>query len=91
MEEFVDRLVSYVLPRIRDFRGLPGKLDGNGNYAIGLKDHTIFPEVPPAEAGRIFGLQIQFTMTGGDDEKSKVLLREIGMPFQRKNPSKTVD
>src|SRR3989344_2602369 len=50
MEAFLDRLVSYVLPRIRDFRGLPTKLDGRGNYAIGLKDHTIFPEVPAVEA-----------------------------------------
>jgi len=91
MEEFADRLISYILPRIRDFRGLPTKLDGKGNYAIGLRDHTIFPEVPPADAGRIFGLQIQFTISGGDDEKSRILLQEMGMPFQRKNPSKSVD
>jgi large subunit ribosomal protein L5 len=82
MEAFVDRLVSYVLPRIRDFRGLPTKLDGHGNYAIGLKDHTIFPEVPTTEAGKIFGLQIQITTTAGNDEAGRALLKHIGVPFQ---------
>lgn len=91
MEEFVDRLVSYVLPRIRDFRGIPSKLDGRGNYAIGLRDHTIFPEVPPVEAGRIFGMQIQFSISGGSDEASLALLRQIGMPFVRKKETKAVD
>lgn len=91
MEEFTDRLVSYVLPRIRDFRGIPSKLDGRGNYAIGLRDHTIFPEVPPVEAGRIFGMQIQFTISGGSDEASLALLRQIGMPFVRKKEAKMVD
>lgn len=82
MEEFLDRLISYVLPRIRDFQGLPAKLDGHGNYAIGLKDHTIFPELPPIEAGRIFGMQIQITMTGATDDSARLLLKEIGMPFR---------
>ncbi len=91
MEEFLDRLVSYVLPRIRDFRGLPMKLDGRGNYAIGLRDHTIFPEVPPVEAGRIFGLQIQLTISGGSDDASAALLRQIGMPFVRRKETKAVD
>ncbi len=83
MEEFLDRLVSYVLPRIRDFRGLPTKLDGHGNYAIGLKDHTIFPEVPSSDATRIFGLQIQITTTAGDDVRGRALLKQIGIPFVR--------
>jgi ribosomal protein L5 len=61
---------------------LPTKLDGHGNYAIGLKDHTIFPELPLSEAGRIFGLQIQITTTAGNDEVAKSLLRHMGMPFQ---------
>ncbi len=82
MEFFLDRLLSYVLPRIRDFRGLPTKLDGQGNYAIGLKDHTIFPEVPPAEAGKIFGMQIQITTTAKDDEQGRALLKQLGVPFQ---------
>jgi large subunit ribosomal protein L5 len=90
MEEFLDRLISYVLPRIRDFRGLPTKLDGRGNYAIGLKDHTIFPEVPPADAQKIFGMQIQITTTAGTDERGKALMKQIGMPFTPdRKPSKT--
>ena len=83
MEAFADRLISYVLPRIRDFRGLPAKMDGHGNYAIGLKDHTIFPELGTVDAGKIFGLQIQFTISGGQDDHSKALLTAMGMPFIR--------
>lgn len=89
MEEFLDRLVSYILPRIRDFRGIPTALDGHGNYAIGLKDHTIFPEVPSSDGVKIFGMQIQITTTAGTDAKGKALLRQIGLPFIRpvtKNP-----
>lgn len=82
MEEFVDRLVSYVLPRIRDFRGLPTKMDGHGNYAIGLKDQTVFPEIPNADIQKTFGLQIQITTTAKNDEEAKALLKQIGMPFR---------
>lgn len=82
MEEFVDRLVSYVLPRIRDFRGLPSKLDGHGNYAIGLKDQTVFPEIPNADLQKGFGLQIQLTTTAKTDEEAKALLKQIGMPLR---------
>ncbi len=89
MEEFLDRLVSYVLPRIRDFRGLPTTMDGHGNYAIGLKDHTIFPELPPVEAGRIFGMQIQITTNAGADEPARLLLKEIGMPFTSEKKEKS--
>lgn len=81
MEAFLDRLLSYVLPRIRDFRGLSTRLDGQGNYAIGLRDHTIFPEVPPPEAGKIFGLQVQITTTAGNDVAGRALMKAIGMPF----------
>ncbi|TSC58716.1 MAG: large subunit ribosomal protein L5 [Candidatus Peregrinibacteria bacterium Greene0416_19] len=87
MEAFLDRLLSYVLPRIRDFRGLPTKLDGHGNYAIGLKDHTIFPEVPSVDAAKIFGLQIQITTTAGDDTRGRALLKAIGMPFTPERPA----
>lgn len=88
MEEFLDRLVSYILPRIRDFRGLPTKLDGHGNYAIGLRDQSIFPELPPPEAGRIFGMQIQITTTAGRDDYARALLKQIGMPFVRDREKK---
>lgn len=83
MEEFLDRLISYSLPRIRDFRGLSTKLDGHGNYAIGLRDHTIFPEVPSVESGKIFGMQIQISTTAKNDAQGIALLRQIGMPFVR--------
>lgn len=82
MEEFLDRLVSYVLPRIRDFRGLPTKLDGHGNYAIGLKDHTVFPEIPALDVQKTFGFQIQITTTAGNDIAGKALLKQIGIPFR---------
>lgn len=82
MEAFVDRLVSYVLPRIRDFRGLPTKLDGHGNYAIGLTDHSIFPEIPSTDVTKTFGMQIQITTTAGNDAAGKALLKQIGMPFR---------
>ncbi|MBM3227359.1 50S ribosomal protein L5 [Candidatus Peribacteria bacterium] len=82
MEEFLDRLVSISLPRIRDFRGLPTKLDGQGNYAIGLKDHTIFPEIAPPEAGKIFGMQIQISLRNATDASATALLKHIGMPFK---------
>ncbi len=88
MEEFIDRLVSYVLPRIRDFRGLPTKLDGHGNYAIGLTDHTVFPEIPGSDMAKTFGLQIQITTTAGTDARGRALLKQIGIPFR---PERGVD
>ena len=82
MEEFLDRLIGYVLPRIRDFRGIPQKLDGHGNYAVGIKDHSIFPEVPLPDAKQIFGMQIQVSTTAGGDKEAFALLKRIGMPFK---------
>lgn len=89
MEAFLDRLVSYVLPRIRDFRGLPTKMDGNGNYAIGLKDHTVFPEIPASDLQKTFGLQIQITTTAKNDAEAKALLKQIGLPFRPERAAKT--
>jgi large subunit ribosomal protein L5 len=91
MHEFLDRLLSYAIPRIRDFRGLPTKLDGNGNYAIGLRDHSIFPEVPPPDAGKIFGMQIQVQTTAKNDDEALALLRAMGFPFRPEKESKEVD
>ena len=82
MEEFLDRLLSYALPRVRDFRGVTTKLDGHGNYAIGIRDQSIFPEVPPPDAKQIFGMQIQLTTTTDDDEEARALLKQIGVPFR---------
>lgn len=83
MYQFLDRLINYALPRIRDFRGLTPKLDGRGNFAIGLSDQSIFPEVPAPEANKIFGMQVQITTTAGNDERGSALLRQMGMPFKR--------
>lgn len=89
MEEFIDRLLSYVLPRIRDFRGVTSKLDGHGNYAIGIKDHSIFPEVPPPDANKIFGVQIQFTTNADADAPVRALLKHMGMPFKAEHTTKS--
>lgn len=83
MYNFLDRLISYALPRIRDFRGLNTKLDGRGNYAIGIVDQSIFPELPPPEANKIFGMQIQITTNAETDERGMALLKQIGLPFKR--------
>jgi large subunit ribosomal protein L5 len=90
MEEFLDRLISYVLPRIRDFRGLPTKLDGHGNYALGLKDHTVFPEIPAADIQKTFGLQVQITMKAKNDAEAKALLKQMGLPFRPEKKSATI-
>lgn len=88
MEEFLDRLISYVLPRIRDFRGLPSKLDGRGNYALGLQDHSVFPEIPAGDVMKSFGMQIQITTTAKDDAAAKALLKHIGMPLRPERKEK---
>ncbi|MDD5055470.1 MAG: 50S ribosomal protein L5 [Candidatus Peribacteraceae bacterium] len=93
MYNFLDRLIHYALPRIRDFRGLQPKLDGHGNFAIGIVDQSIFPELPAPEANKIFGLQVQITTTAGTDERGLALLRQMGVPFRKpakKAPSSVV-
>ncbi len=90
MYHFLDRLLHYALPRIRDFRGLSTKLDGHGNYAIGITDQSIFPELPAPEAHKIFGMQIQITTNAGTDERGMALLKQIGMPFRRPAKAATV-
>lgn len=89
MYNFLDRLIHYALPRIRDFRGLSTKLDGRGNYAIGIVDQSIFPELPPPEANKIFGMQIQITTDAGTDPRGMALLKQMGLPFKRPAPKKT--
>lgn len=91
MEEFVDRLVSYVLPRIRDFRGIPTQFDGHGNYALGLKEHTVFPEIPAIDVQKSFGLQIQVTTTAKTDAEAKALLKQVGFPFRPERSKKGAD
>ena len=82
MYEFMDRLFNVCLPRIRDFRGLPGKFDRQGNYAIGIVDHSIFPEIPPPDTQKIFGMQVQFCMRAQNETQSRALLKQIGVPFR---------
>ncbi len=89
MHNFLDRLIKYVLPRTRDFRGLKPQFDGRGNYALGIIDQSIFPELPPPEASKIFGMQIQITTNADTDERGLALLKQVGFPFRR--PVKKAD
>lgn len=83
MYEFVDRLCSVALPRVRDFRGLPtNAFDGRGNYTLGLKDQIIFPEVDYAKVEKLRGMNVTFVTTARTDEESRVLLASLGMPFR---------
>ena len=81
MWEFVERLVSAALPRIRDFHGISNRgFDGRGNYTLGIKDHSIFPELVEASAGHS-GMDITFVTSGKDNKAAKALLEALGMPF----------
>ncbi len=84
MWEFLDRLISVALPRVRDFRGVaPGSFDGRGNYTLGIKDHLIFPDVDYNKVNTSKGLNVTVVTTSDNDEKAFYLLRELGMPFRR--------
>jgi large subunit ribosomal protein L5 len=84
MWEFLDRLMSIALPRVRDFRGVSAKsFDGRGNYTLGIRDHLIFPEIDYNQVERPKGMNITIVTTAGNDERAQYLLRELGMPFQR--------
>ena len=82
MYEFIDRLVNIALPRVRDFRGLnPKSFDGRGNYAMGVKEHIVFPEINYDKVDQIWGMDIIVCTTAKTDEESKKLLELLGMPF----------
>ena len=84
MWEFLDRLVSIALPRIRDFRGLnPRSMDGRGNFSLGIREQIIFPEIDYDQIAGIRGLDVAITTTAETDEQGLALLRALGMPFQR--------
>ena len=84
MWEFLDRLVSVSLPRVRDFRGInPKGFDGRGNYSIGIKEHIIFPEIDYDKVKLIKGLNVSIVTTANTDEEARSLLTHIGMPFRR--------
>ncbi len=84
MYEFLDRLVSIALPRVRDFKGLsPDSFDGRGSYTIGLKDQLIFPEVDYAKVDKMRGMNITFVTSAKTDEEARTLLLHFGMPFRK--------
>ena len=83
MYEFIDRLVTIALPRVRDFRGIPSKsFDGKGNFAMGLKEQIVFPEIDYDKVDEIRGLDIVICTTARTDEEAKALLKGFDMPFQ---------
>ena len=86
MYEFMDRLVNVTLPRIRDFRGLPGSsFDGQGNYSMGLQEQTVFPEIDPDKVKKTHGMDITFVTSATTDAEAKELLTLMGMPFATGN------
>ena|SRR5690554_1218527 len=82
MYEFLERLVRVALPRIRDFKGIESKLDGRGNYTLGVTEQIIFPEINIDNVSKIMGMNITFVTSGNSDEEAYALLREFGLPFK---------
>lgn len=82
MYEFLERLINAALPRIRDFKGVSNKLDGRGNYTLGITEQIIFPEIDIDKLNKILGLQITFVTSAKTDEEGFALLREFGLPFK---------
>ena len=84
MYEFLDRLVNLALPRVRDFRGVnPDSFDGRGNYALGIKEQIIFPEIEYDKVDKVRGMDIIFVTTANTDEEARELLKEFNMPFAK--------
>jgi large subunit ribosomal protein L5 len=83
MYEFFERLINTALPRIRDFKGVNTKLDGRGNYTMGITEQIIFPEIDIDKINKIMGLEITFITTAKTDEEGFALLREFGLPFKK--------
>ncbi len=83
MYEFLDRFINVTLPRVRDFKGISGKnFDGNGNYALGLKEQIIFPEIEYDRVDKVRGMNIVFVTTAKTNKEGKALLKQFGMPFR---------
>ena len=82
MYEFLERLICVALPRIRDFKGLSAKLDGRGNYTLGITEQIIFPEIDLDKVAKIMGLQMTFVTSAKTDEEALALLRHFGLPFK---------
>ena len=84
MYDFLDRLISVALPRVRDFRGVPKRgFDGRGNYTLGIKEQVVFPEIDIDKLDKIRGLQISFVTSAKTDDEAKALLTHLGMPFRK--------
>jgi len=82
MYEFLERLIRVSLPRIRDFNGVTAKLDGHGNYSLGVQEQIIFPEIDIDKINKIIGMEINFVTSTNSDEEAYALLREFGIPFK---------
>jgi large subunit ribosomal protein L5 len=88
MYEFLEKLVRVALPRIRDFKGIESKLDGRGNYTLGIQEQIIFPEINIDAIDRILGMNITFVTSAKSDEEGYALLKEFGLPFKNANNEK---
>ena len=84
MYEFLERLIRVALPRIRDFKGIEGKLDGRGNYTLGITEQIIFPEINIDNINKLMGMNITFVTTANTDEEGYALLKQFGLPFKNK-------
>ena len=82
MYEFLERLVRIALPRIRDFKGIEGKLDGRGNYTLGITEQIIFPEINIDNISKLLGMNITFVTSANTDEEGYALLKQFGLPFK---------
>ena len=83
MYEFLEKLIRVALPRIRDFKGIESKLDGRGNYTLGITEQIIFPEINIDSVERMTGMNITFVTTAQTDEEGYALLKEFGLPFKK--------
>lgn len=83
MYEFLERLIRVALPRVRDFKGIENKLDGRGNYTLGITEQIIFPEINIDNINRMLGMNITFVTTAKTDEEGYALLKEFGLPFKK--------
>ena len=85
MYEFLERLIRVSLPRIRDFNGISEKMDGKGNYTLGIKEQIIFPEIDIDKISKILGMEITFVTTAKTDAEAHALLKAFGLPFKKNN------
>jgi large subunit ribosomal protein L5 len=84
MWDFLDKLINFALPRVRDFRGVPDRgFDGRGNFTMGIREHTIFPEINVDRVERVKGMNVTIVTTARTDKEGKVLLDLLGMPFKK--------